>query len=161
MDKNGKIFGKISIIDLLIVITVIVGAIGFSMRFLSIESKKVTENTKLEYVVEVEEVRSYTVDALNKKGTLVNAYTDDILGEIINVESEPYTEQEVLSNGRTVVVEVPEKYKVRVTVQVEGKESENSFLAGKEQEIAVGSSINVVTKYASTTGKIISVKKLG
>ena len=161
MDKNGKIFGKISIIDLLVVVIVIVGAIGFAMRFLSIESKNVTVKTNLEYVIEVEDVRSYTVDALNKKGTLINTHTGDSLGEIINVESEPYTEQEILSNGRTVVVKVPEKYKVRVTAKCEGKETDKAFFAGKGQEIAVGSSINVVTKYASTNGKVISVKKIG
>jgi len=161
MDKNGKLFGKISIIDLLVVITIIVGAVGFSMRFLSLESKNITEKAKFEYVVEVEEVRNYTVDALNKKGIVTKPYTDEVLGEVVKVESEPYTEQEVLSNGRTVVVEIPEKYKVRITIECEGKESDEAFFAGREQEIAVGTTVGIATKYANTNGKIISVKKIG
>ena len=32
VDKNGKLFGKISIIDLLVILAVIIGAFGFSVK---------------------------------------------------------------------------------------------------------------------------------
>ena len=38
MDKNGKLFGKVSIIDILVLLAVIVGIAGFSVRFFCISA---------------------------------------------------------------------------------------------------------------------------
>lgn len=160
VDKNGKIFGKVSIIDLLVILAVIVGAFGFSIRFFSDASENVNEKTKFEYVVEIEDVRIYTVSALEKKGIATEKKSGGVIGEIVNVESKPYEVQHAMANGRLVSAKVPEKYVVRVTVLGEGNEAANGYYIGENAEISVGATLTMATKYANSTGKIISVKKI-
>ena len=160
MDKNGKIFGKVSIIDLLVVLAVIVGVAGFSVRFFSNAAENVNEKTKFEYVVEIEEVRSYTIDALSKKGIVTEKKSGGVIGEITNVESEPYKRHQSMSNGRIVAAAVPERYTVRVTVVGEGNETSNGYYIGENVELSVGSTINMTSKYSNSIGKVKSIKVL-
>ena len=158
MDKNGKIFGKISIIDLLVVLAIIVGAVGFSIRFFSDAAENVTQKVKFEYVVQIENVRHFTVDALNKKGIVTDDKSGAIMGEITNVESEPYKVQLAMTNGKVVSAAEPEKYIVNVTVVSEGNETEGGYFVGEDVELAVGSTVEMCSKYANSSGKIKSIK---
>lgn len=158
MDKNGKLFGKISIIDLLVLLAIIVGIAGFSVRFFSNAAENVNEKTKFEYVIEINDVRSYTVDALNKKGIVTEKKSGGIIGEITNIESKPYTSQLSMSNGRIVTVDVPEKFTVDVTVVGEGNETNGGYYIGENVELSVGSTINMASRYANSTGKVKSIK---
>ena len=160
MDKNGKIFGKVSIIDLLVLLAVIVGAIGFSVRFFSTAAENVNENTKCEYVVEIQDVRAFTVDALAKKGVVTEKKSGGIIGEITNVESKKYALPHVLSNGRVILVDIPEKYSVEVTVVGEGNVTSGGYYIGENVELSVGSTITMASKYANSTGKVKSIKIL-
>jgi len=160
MDKNGKLFGKISIIDLLVVLAIIVGAVGFSVRFFSHAAENVNEKTKFEYVVEIQDVRSFTVDALSKKGIVTEKKSGGVIGEIVNVESKPYKVQVSMSNGRIISATVPEKYIVDVTVIGEGNETAGGYYIGENVELSVGSTVTMASKYANSTGKIKSIKIL-
>ena len=53
MNKDGRIFGKINIIDLLAALILIVALVGIGIRFTSSASKSVTDNTEFSYVVEI------------------------------------------------------------------------------------------------------------
>ena len=70
MDKNGKIGGKVSIIDILVVVLVVAVIVGIVARYGSSVTGAVKSNKQFEYVLKVERVRQYTVDALRKKARL-------------------------------------------------------------------------------------------
>ncbi len=159
MNKDGKIFGKINIIDLLAVLILLVALVGIGIRFTSTASKSVTDKTEFSYVVEIDDVRIYTVNALGKKG-LVTDKQGNIIGEITNVEYDFKKEQKVLSNGNTVMVSVPEKYTAQITLKASGKESEDAYFVGENTELSVGSTLTMNTKYANCSGKIKSVEKV-
>ena len=65
-----------------------------------------------------------------------------------------------MSNGRMVSVDVPEKYTVDVTVVGEGNETTGGYYIGENVELSVGSTINMASKYANSTGKVKSIKVL-
>ena len=69
LDKNGKLFGKINIIDVAVILVAIAVVIGVFVRFTGGAGKIVKETKKIEYVVQISGVRGYTVDALEKKRT--------------------------------------------------------------------------------------------
>ena len=158
MNKDGKIFGKINIIDLLAISILVVAIVGIAVRFTSTASKNVTNETVFEYVVEIDDVRIYTVDALKKMGTATDKQ-GNFIGEIHTVEWDEKKEQKVLSNGETVMVTVPEKYTVNVTLDAMGKESADKYFVGENTELSVGSTIKMYTKYANCTGKVKSIEK--
>ena len=72
MDKNGKIGGKVSIIDILVVVLVVAVIVGIVARYGSSVTGAVKSNKQFEYVLKVESVRQYTVDALEKKGKVTD-----------------------------------------------------------------------------------------
>ena len=156
IDKNGKIGGKISIIDVFAIIIVVVAVLGISIRYFSSPSKSARERVKLSYVVEIEGVRKYTVDAMCKKGIVVDAKQKCKIGEITDVTYEPQTIEQFDADGNILYPEVPNKYTIRITVLSEGKESENGYYVGNDTVLSVGSTISLATKYANSSGKVLS-----
>ena len=160
MDKNGKICGKISIIDIFVVLIVVLAAFGISMRFLSAPAKNAKETIRVSFVVEVEGIRKYSVDALSKKGNVIDIKRKYLVGEIKDFEFEPQKKEAFDANGEIVYAEVPERYTARVTVESDCKQTENGYYVGDNTEISVGSDIEIATKYANSSGKIISLTEL-
>lgn len=72
MDKNGKIGGKVSIIDILVIILIIVVIGGIAVRYGSGITTAVESDKQFEYVLKVENVREYTVEALKRKGNVTD-----------------------------------------------------------------------------------------
>ncbi|MBO5060594.1 MAG: DUF4330 domain-containing protein [Clostridia bacterium] len=160
LDKNGKLFGKISIIDLLAIFAVIIAVLGISARFVTTAAKNVREKTQFSYVVEIEGIRFYTIDALNKKGIVTDLKGNSVVGEITNVEYKRMEIQSVTSTGETVFATVPEKYTALITVKAEGNESEKGYFVGDNIELSVGSTMSMTTKYVNSTGKVKSIEKI-
>ncbi len=160
MDKNGKMGGKISIIDIFVLLIVIVAAFGISMRFLSAPAKNAKETVRVSFVVEVEGIRKYSVDALGKKGNVIDIKQKYLVGEITDFKSEPQKRESFDANGEIVYAEVPERYTARVTIESDCKQTENGYYVGDNTELAVGSDIQIATKYANSSGKIISITEL-
>ncbi len=161
MDKNGKVFGKINIIDLLVIVVIIAAAIGISARFITNAAKDAKSVTDFSYVVKIEGVRNYTVNALEKMGKVSNIKTGELIGEITNVKSEPQTRQQIDENGRVVNAEIPERYNVYVTVSAEGKDSEDGYFVGGDIELSVGTTMTMATKYVNSTGRVTEIEKIG
>ena len=160
IDKNGKIGGKVSIIDLFAVIVIAVAVIGIAFRFVSAPSKSARQRVKLSYVVEINGVRDFTVNALNNQGTVIDAKQKCLIGEITKVASKPQTVEQFDSDGNIVYAEVPNKYSVEVTILSDGKESDNGYFVGNDTVLSVGSDISIATKYVNSSGKVKKIEKI-
>ena len=158
IDKNGKLFGKISIIDLLVILAFLVAFAGFGIRFLGPASESVTNRTSLTYVVKIEDIREYTVNAIKKMGVVTDNKSKSKIGEIIEVREMPRVEQELNDSGKRINVIVPEKYDVEVTIKTDAKENAKSYIAGENIVLSVGTTVNMATKYANTSGRIIDIE---
>ena len=149
LDKKGNVFGKFNIIDVCVIIVLIAAAIGISARFMSSAAKNAREKVKFSYVVEIDGVRQYTVDALGKKGKVIDLKGKSEIGEIKSVKAQPMKTQSFMSDGRM--------YTVLVEIEGEGKESDNSYFVGNDVELSVGSTMSMTTKYANSSGKVKSI----
>lgn len=159
MDKNGKIFGKINIIDLAAILIVVLAIIGITIRFTSIAAENVNQKAKFSYVVEIEDIRIYSVNALKKMGTATDKQ-GNVIGEITNVETDRMRKQLVNDDGEPIKVYTPERYVAKVTLESEGKDTDSGYFVGENTELSVGSSITMYTKYSNCSGKIIKVDKI-
>lgn len=160
MNKNGKIKGKFNIIDILVVILIIAVIAGIGVRYRSVVTTAVKSDEEFEYVVELESVRQCTVDALEKKGKLSDKKATVDLGEIIDVQAEPARFLSEKADGSVVYAKQPDRYTVQVTVRTRGKESDNSYITADSNELSVGRTTEIYSKYAHTSGTIRSVKKI-
>ncbi len=160
INKEGKLFGKISIIDILVIIVIIAMAFGVYMRFLRTPETVKVETEKFTYMVRVDKVRQFSVDALKNKGAMFDSDTKEYLGEIKSIVSvEPTMDTGVNSRGNTVEIEYPERYTVVLEVETDGNVGENGYYTASNKMISVGGAMEFETKYIETTGDVISISK--
>ena len=157
MDKNGKIGGKISIIDIGVIVLIIAAAIGLVIRFTSGTTTAVTSNETFRYVVKVNAVREYTVKALQKGGITTDKKAEKVLGETKDVEVGDAKMQSTTAEGKIEWSNLPDKYTCYVTIEAEGRESEDGYILDDTTELSVGRSVDIITKNVKTSGEIISV----
>lgn len=158
LDKNGKIGGKVSIIDIGVILVVLIVIVGIFVRFGNSMTTAVQSNEKFEFVVKVTGVRDYTIDALNKKGKITDRKSEMDLGEIKNVEIVPTEFQSTTASGEIVLTDLPDRYTCFVTIVATGKESADSYIMDDTSELSVGRTIDINSKYVKTSGEIMSVK---
>lgn len=156
--KNGKIFGKINLVDFLVIIGVIVAIIGIFVRFVLLSENSHTENSSFEYVVKVDNVRDCTIQGLEKKGSLYFGKDNAYVGEIVDVEFKTAEYDLVMDNGERKLIERPDRYTALVKIQSAGTKTEGRFSDAAERDIAVGGTLAVCSKYVNTTGQIVDFK---
>ena len=163
--KDGKLFGKISIIDIAAVILICAVAAGVYLRFGTSTqgggSGMVAAPQKFEYVLLVESVRIESIRAYKQMGSISDGKTREYLGEIVDVKEIDATSVKYeLANGQFVDAPQPGKYHAYITVQVNGKANETGYFTGGNRQINVGSQFIIETKYARSSAEIISINTL-
>lgn len=159
INKEGKFFGKISIIDILVIAAIILLGVGLFVKFGTSGTNLVAStNEKIEYTLQVDAVRMYTVEALQGGGPVSDATTKEEMGKIVDVTYEPAQKRVDMADGTFQMVVIPEEYDVTVTVEVEGKVSDKGFYTKGNKFLAAGSSYTINSKYAQASCYIGSIK---
>lgn len=160
IDKEGRLFGKVSLIDIFTLIIIAVLAFGVYTRFFATnETVDVKENV-IEYKMRITKVRQGTFDALSKLGALYDEDTKEYLGEIEGVVAEPYFEAQTKEDGTMIVKEVPDRMNVIITIRTNGYSGSAGYYTSQNKYIAVGSGFDIVSKYAKTSGEVIAVGEI-
>ncbi len=158
IDKKGKLFGKINVIDCLFLLILIVAIVGGVSRFkdssIAVES---TSKGKMTFLVD--NVRTPTVENITEGQDLYSYDKGIFMGKITGKNVRPY-EDAVEYEGQWVNAPVPEKYSVYLDVNVDIKESDKSYVVGGE-EIRVGNEYRVKTKTSAFTGICVGITKDG
>ncbi|MDD6484965.1 MAG: DUF4330 domain-containing protein [Clostridiales bacterium] len=158
MDKNGRIKGKFSIIDIAVIVLVIAVIAGIVIRFGSGVTSAVTSDVTFKYTVKVNGVREFTVKGLEKKGYITDKKSTEKIGEIQSVEVSEAKIQSTTANGTIEWSTLPDRYQCVVTIIADGRESEDGYLLNDTTELSVGRNVDLITKYVKTSGDIISVE---
>ena len=163
IDNKGKLFGKISIVDICILLVIIIG-IGGAVFALSMRtSSKLADNSKLalnstspvknaKVTLVLKGVRDITKDSL-KEGDGVYATTDDneYIGEIKHIDSKTSTQNMVAQDGKVHVVEMPGRMDVTIEVDVKGKTTDSGFYTESGVQLLYGKEIEIKTSTVKTT----------
>jgi len=156
IDEKGRLFGKINVVDLGIILLVIVVALGAFVKFVVLDQTSVaTEVVPVRYTVQVVGVRDWTVNNLREGDTLFVGGTD--VGTILSVSPEP---QEVVAWGDGKVWQgiVPNRYVVYVEVEATATVSEGRYLISRTVPMSVSNSgMGFYTKFATFGGTITEI----
>ena len=87
IDRNGRLFGKISVIDILVVLIVAVMAAALHFKNSQVITGTKVPDTPITYQVTVQGVRSYVADAIQEHDLLFDQShsSDGSLGEIVEI----------------------------------------------------------------------------
>lgn len=172
IDEKGKLFGKISIIDILIIVLVIVAILGLCFAFTQVKSNgiltenkslvgKQTDLNSLDVKMRIKEVREVTVSAVKIGDEVFDADTNKLIGEITSVDVLE-TEKAITDiNGKAYISKVPQRYDLLLNVKVPGKLTDNGYMTANNIHLAYGSTIEIKTPTINTfpTIETISVAK--
>ena len=86
INKDGKLFGKISVIDILAVLIIVVLIAGIASRFSGKSNVVVSSGEKIKCTFLVKNVREYTADALKQGGPVYDKTSKEYIGEIVDVK---------------------------------------------------------------------------
>ena len=161
MDHNGRLFGKVSIIDVLVVAVVLVLAVALNVKnnHLSHTSTSVT-NLPITYQVQVSGVRGYVADAI-REGDLMfdqDRSSGGTLGKILSIEVLPGSKMAELNDGTVEVIPAEDCVNLLLTVQGEGIVSDGRVLLNRIYDLGVNSARNFYTKYAQFTGTVTDIQ---
>lgn len=153
IDKNGRLFGLISIIDVLVILVVIVMAVALHLKsnVLTTTSTSVTMQ-EVTFVAEAEHVPDFIAAAIRVGDTVYDKdqATGGAIGVITDVQLLPANKNMELKDGTIAETGAEEYCNVVVTVTGQALVDDNGrYRFNRVYEIGVNASRNFYTKYAA------------
>lgn len=137
-DNKGRLFGRINIIDFVIILLIILIAVGGYVFFFGGSDKQVTDTGKVMYDFEITNVNKDFVDAITPGDPIRDSTRGNELGTVVSKVSRGATMlNEDLINGKYIIAEVPDAYDVVITIEANGNITPANVIVGGA-EIKVG-----------------------
>jgi hypothetical protein len=160
IDERGRVFGKVSIIDFIVLAIVIVLGVALYMKFNVLEiTSNTTKTEPMTYTIKVEGVRSFSMDSI-KPGDLLfdeDNNTGNTIGTIRDVASSEAVKESELLDGTLVLGKVEGCYDLIITVEADGLKNNGRFYVNKTYEVNANSKRTFYTKYCTFSGTILEI----
>ncbi len=161
LDHKGRLFGKISIIDVLVVLIVVIMAFALHMKNTSLAASKTGEaaNTPITFVVEAEHVPLNVAEAIcvGDKVYDKDRVSGGAIGKITNIEVLPAGRTERLTNGTYASVTSENASNLLVTIEGTGSVTNGYYAINRIYEIGLNAARNFYTSYAVFTASVVSI----
>jgi len=159
IDHNGRLFGKISIIDVLVILVVAALAAALSFKSNQTHTGTTVTSDTITYQVLATGVRGYVSDAVQVGDYMYDKdrTSGGTLGEITAVEVLEGTKLAELKDGSLAMAPAEDSVNLLLTIQGKGIVSEGRYLLNRIYDLGVNSSRNFYTQYAEFTGTVYSI----
>lgn len=160
IDHNGRLFGKISVLDVIAVLLVLVLAAAFAFKGNQTHTSTGEDSSvPITFQVTVQGTRDYVGEAV-KVGDLF--YDQDYpsggaLGKITAVEVTPGTKLAELNDGTMELVPAEGCVNLVITVEGRGVITERQYLINRIYNLGVNASRSFYTPYALFTGSVTAI----
>ena len=169
IDNKGKLFGKVSIIDICVILIIVIGVVGAYITFSTLNSGKLNDNSKLALnsaapaetavvTFEVKGIRAMTKDGIRIGDEVYDTEDNKFIGTIKEVSSKPAQGNYVANDGSFYKAVIPEKYDVEILVEVTGKNTNTGFHTESELQLLYGKEIEIKTPTIKTTPKVSGIE---
>lgn len=171
IDEKGKLFGKINILDLCVILAVVIGISGIALSKVdfnkgdSVKTSTTTASSKnekvtLEVGLTVKEVRTITRDAIVVGDEVLTTATGTKLGTIKKVESTPSKKNILTDNGEVYNTIVPDKYDVTIYVETEATKTKGGYHGEDNWHFLFGKYAEIRTSTVKTTPMVSSIREI-
>lgn len=163
MDRNGRLFGKISVIDVLVIAVVLVMAAALYFKSQQVHTGVAVSEKPITFQVRARGIDDFVADAI-----LVNDYLYDQsyssggkpLGQItdIQVERTPGTKMsDRLNNGTIAMLEAEDTVDLLITVKGYGLVTGRSYSINRVYSLGLNSSRSYCTQRADFSGMVCNI----
>jgi len=160
IDKKGRVFGRISFIDLTVIAVIIVLAIGAVYKFKFMDK---TSNTvamqDVTYTVRIDQVRDYIYDNIEIGDQIFDKASGNAIGTISGIQKEQATDIIMLSDGTAVRGPVENRINIILTIDAKAVKNDSGIFVNRSYELLRGSKRLFITKYFECEGSISSIEE--
>ena len=161
IDKKGKLFGKVNIIDLCIVVFVILAVFVTVFKFSATPGSTASQsNAVFEYSVKVSDVREFTAKQFEKGDNVYDDESGKYIGKIIDVKITDAKAIGLKSDGTHVESTKPERFDAVLTIETNGTINDTGYFADGVRQISPHSTIILSNNKFKTTGKVEMVNQI-
>lgn len=167
IDENGRLFGKISVIDLLVIAVVLVMAAALYVKNTRLDVNVDTPVSKPEQNItlqlKVNSLRNYVYRSL-QVGDEVRDQNypsgDSPLGVITDIQvlSDPGTSLTALDDGTVEMIEVEDTVDLLITLKCSGVVEDRVYAINGVYSVGVNSTRNYCTRLSQFTGMVADVR---
>ncbi len=151
IDQNGRLFGKISIIDVLAILVVAVLAVGLYVKGNQPHTSNKVATKTITYQVVAEGIPKYLQENIHEGDKVYDldyASGGSPLGEITEIEVQPSSKMATFSDGTMGRAEVEDGVNLLLTIKGEGLVSDRGYALNRVYDLGVNSARTYYTKYA-------------
>lgn len=160
IDKNGKLFGKISLIDIIIIASTVFVATIFLLNKTDNILLPITAESKVEYTVKFKAYNVYkSTRSPFEVGDSLYSSNGELIGTITEVEEKPTISKEKLQNGTYIDFESQVNVDYFFTVSGRGTVSDKGVFADGTFALYPNNSISVTSKNFAGNTVVLSVEK--
>ena len=147
IDRQGKIRGRVSVIDIILVLVVLALVAGFVYRRATPHITDILQGDSHFYVTfDVNRIRGSIVDDAVIIGDQVfrQHATHQPIGTIVAVERYPATEVMMRTDGTALVATMEGRYSLRITVRSTGSITPAGYFANGNDHLAPGGEVALI-----------------
>lgn len=151
IDHNGRLFGKISVIDVLVILVVIALAGALYVKNTRPHTGTSVATQTITYQVLVEGAQSYLKDNIHvgyKVYDLTYSSGGSPLGEITDIEEQPGSKLTTFTDGTMGLAQVEDGVNLLLTIQGEGLVGDKGYSLNRVYDLGINSARTYYTKYA-------------
>ena len=143
IDSQGKIKGRVSIIDILIVLAVLALAAGLLYRRATPRLQDILRPADEFYIVfEVNRIRSVIAENSVEVGDLLfRQHERQPLGRIVAIERHPATDVMRRSDGTAIMAVMEDRYNLHITIEAVGSITPSGYFVNGIDHIATSAEI--------------------
>lgn len=156
IDKNGKIGGKVNLIDLLIVLVILAVAAFLGYRFILKDDTGIMNNEPVIIEFTSDEVNDYTIERLAAGAPVLDHDENNYLGTVVGFELGEAASYEVNEYGETVRLSLPDCNSVVLTFEGTGRLDGNGVVIGGAR-YGIGHSMVLFAGDCKLFGKISGI----
>ena len=161
LDRDGRLFGKISIIDVIVLLVVAVLAVAVFVKSQRTQTSTSITDTPVIYQMLLTNQPEYMRSAIQEGDQLYDQErsTGGSLGTITQVEVSDGTNLGALDDGTYAVLPAENRYNILITVEGAGLVSADGGVAlNRVYDLGVNSSRTFTTQYASFIGTVTDIQ---
>ena len=160
IDENGRIGGKISIVDIIVIILCLLVVCAFYVKYNNDDTRAANvETKKITYTVKIAGIREGTVKSIREGDTFIDNINKDPMGKVVRIEKEQATMLISLDDGTWIEAPVEDRYDIVMTMETDAELTDGHVYVNRVDELNVNSSITLLSKYVQFTGTITGINQ--
>jgi len=160
IDEKGRLFGKVSLIDIFVILAVIVFAVGFVYNRTSQDIQRIImADTPMYVTFLVEDVRDLSLSAVQEGDILFRQHERIPLGTVTNIETGPAYDIITRTDGTAALVPVDGRYNMYITLAAVGSITDRGFFVNGTQQMSVGGRISLQSNNLRTEAMVYAVSE--